>query len=77
MKGFVQDIEGLATRNGELRQGVYTAKHCQLIVMSLDAKVGRIPFSSSREADHDVPWPMATSAGVMRTVAEYQPGGTG
>lgn len=35
MKGFVQDIEGLAIRNGDFRQVVYTAKHCQLVVMSL------------------------------------------
>lgn len=38
MKGFVQDIEGLAIRNGEFRQVVYTAKHSQLVLMSLNAK---------------------------------------
>jgi mannose-6-phosphate isomerase-like protein (cupin superfamily) len=35
MKGFVQDIEGLAIRNHEFRQVIYTAEHCQLVVMSL------------------------------------------
>jgi len=35
MKGFVQDIEGLATRNSDFRQVLYTAKHCQLVVMAL------------------------------------------
>ena len=35
MKGFVQDIEGLATRNGKFRQVLYTAQHCQLVVMAL------------------------------------------
>jgi mannose-6-phosphate isomerase-like protein (cupin superfamily) len=35
MKGFVQDIEGLATRNEDFRQVLYTAKHCQLVVMAL------------------------------------------
>jgi len=38
MKGFVQDIEGLAIKNGEFRRVLYTAKHCQLVVMSLNPK---------------------------------------
>jgi len=38
MKGFVQDIESLAVKNGEFRQVVYTAKHCQLVLMSLKPK---------------------------------------
>src|SRR6476661_4087545 len=35
MKGFVQDIEGLAVKNNEFRRVLYTAKHCQLVVMAL------------------------------------------
>ena len=35
MKGFVQDIDALALKNNEFRQVLYTAKHCQLVVMSL------------------------------------------
>jgi mannose-6-phosphate isomerase-like protein (cupin superfamily) len=35
MKGFVQDIEGLATRNETFRQVLYTAKSCQLVLMAL------------------------------------------
>jgi mannose-6-phosphate isomerase-like protein (cupin superfamily) len=35
MKGFVQDIEGLAIKNDDFRQVLYTAKHCQLVVMAL------------------------------------------
>ena len=35
MKGFVKDIEDLTVRNVEFRQVLYTAKHCQLVVMSL------------------------------------------
>jgi mannose-6-phosphate isomerase-like protein (cupin superfamily) len=35
MKGFVQDIEGLATRNEEFRKVLYTAKSSQLVLMSL------------------------------------------
>jgi mannose-6-phosphate isomerase-like protein (cupin superfamily) len=35
MKGFVQDIESLAVRNTDFRQVLYTAKHCQLVVMAL------------------------------------------
>lgn len=36
MKGFVQDIEGLAVRNAEFRRVLYTAKNCQLVVMALE-----------------------------------------
>lgn len=35
MKGFVQDIESLATRNDEFRRVLYTAKNCQLVLMAL------------------------------------------
>lgn len=35
MKGFVQDIEGLATRNDEFRKVLYTARGCQLVLMAL------------------------------------------
>jgi mannose-6-phosphate isomerase-like protein (cupin superfamily) len=35
MKGFVQDIEGLATRNDAFRKVLYTAKYCQLVLMAL------------------------------------------
>jgi mannose-6-phosphate isomerase-like protein (cupin superfamily) len=35
MKGFVHDIEGLSTRNTEFRKVLYTARNCQLVLMSL------------------------------------------
>jgi mannose-6-phosphate isomerase-like protein (cupin superfamily) len=35
MKGFVQDIEGLAIQNDEFRKVLYTAKSCQLVLMAL------------------------------------------
>ncbi len=35
MKGFVQDIEDLAVKNLDFRRVLYTARHCQLVVMSL------------------------------------------
>jgi mannose-6-phosphate isomerase-like protein (cupin superfamily) len=38
MKGFVQDIEGLAVKNAEFRRVVYTAQHCQLVLMALQPK---------------------------------------
>jgi mannose-6-phosphate isomerase-like protein (cupin superfamily) len=38
MKGFVQDIEGLAVKNAEFRRVLYTAKHCQLVLMALKPK---------------------------------------
>jgi mannose-6-phosphate isomerase-like protein (cupin superfamily) len=38
MKGFVQDIEGLAVRNEKFRQVLYTAKNCQLVLMALKPK---------------------------------------
>jgi mannose-6-phosphate isomerase-like protein (cupin superfamily) len=38
MKGFVRNIEDLAVKNEEFRQVLYTAKHCQLVVMALKPK---------------------------------------
>ena len=38
MKGFVHDIEHLAIKNNEFRRVLYTAKHCQLVVMALKPK---------------------------------------
>ena len=38
MKGFVQDIESVAIENQDFRRVLYTAKHCQLVVMSLKPK---------------------------------------
>jgi hypothetical protein len=35
MKGFVQDIEGLATQNDEFLNVLYTARNCQLVLMAL------------------------------------------
>jgi mannose-6-phosphate isomerase-like protein (cupin superfamily) len=35
MKGFVQNIEDLASRNDEFRKVLYTAKSCQLVLMTL------------------------------------------
>jgi mannose-6-phosphate isomerase-like protein (cupin superfamily) len=35
MKGFVQNIEGLAVKNDRFRQVLYTAKNSQLVLMSL------------------------------------------
>jgi mannose-6-phosphate isomerase-like protein (cupin superfamily) len=37
MKGFVANIEQLALKNDYFRQVLYTAKNCQLVVMSLNA----------------------------------------
>ena len=47
MKGFVQDIEGLAVRNEEFRRVLYTAKHCQLVIMALKPKGRSGPKSTS------------------------------
>ena len=38
MKGFVQNIEDVAVKNNEFRRVLYTAKHCQLVVMALRPK---------------------------------------
>jgi len=35
VKGFVQDIEAIALKNRSFRHVLYTAMHCQLVVMSL------------------------------------------
>lgn len=36
MRGFVKDIEDLALANVEFRRVLYTAQHCQLVVMALE-----------------------------------------
>ena len=36
--GFVQDIESLAISNKQFRKVLYTAQHCQLVVMALKPK---------------------------------------
>ena len=38
MKGLVQNIESIAVENKEFRRVVYTAQHCQLVVMALKPK---------------------------------------
>jgi mannose-6-phosphate isomerase-like protein (cupin superfamily) len=38
MRGFVQNIEDLVVKNAEFRRVLYTAKHCQLVLMALKAK---------------------------------------
>ena len=43
MKGFVKDIEGLAVKNEEFRRVLYTARHCQLVVMALEPKEEKGP----------------------------------
>jgi mannose-6-phosphate isomerase-like protein (cupin superfamily) len=35
MTGFVKDIEDLAAKNTQFRQVLYTAAHCQLVLMAL------------------------------------------
>lgn len=35
MKGFVQNIEQIAVDNNDFRRVLYTAQHCQLVVMAL------------------------------------------
>ena len=35
MKGYVQDIEAVATHNEDFRKVLDTAEHCQLVVMAL------------------------------------------
>src|SRR5450830_85434 len=38
VKGFVQDIKGLAVKNNEFRRVLYTAKNLQLVAMALKPK---------------------------------------
>lgn len=37
MKGFVTNIERITLENGDFRRVIYTAKHCQLVLMSIAA----------------------------------------
>jgi mannose-6-phosphate isomerase-like protein (cupin superfamily) len=38
MRGFVKNIEAIAVKNEDFRQVLYTAKNCQLVIMSLKPK---------------------------------------
>lgn len=38
MRGYVQDIESIATGNKDFRRVLYTARNCQLVVMSLKSQ---------------------------------------
>jgi mannose-6-phosphate isomerase-like protein (cupin superfamily) len=38
MKGFVNDLESFTKKNEEFRRVIYTAKHCQLVLMALHPK---------------------------------------
>lgn len=38
MSGFVRDIEELAVKNDDFRRVLYTAQHCQLVLMALKPK---------------------------------------
>lgn len=38
MNGFIKNIEKIAETNQDFRQVLYTAKNCQLVVMSLKSK---------------------------------------
>jgi len=38
MKGFVQDIEGIAIGNADFRRALYTARNCQPVVIALEPK---------------------------------------
>ena len=38
MKGFIKDIESIAVKNEEFRRVLYTARNCQLVIMSLKPK---------------------------------------
>lgn len=38
MKGYVQNIDSVTVKNDAFRQVLYTAKHCQLVVMALKPK---------------------------------------
>lgn len=38
VRGYVQDIEGLAVKNEEFRRVLYTAENCQLVLMALKPK---------------------------------------
>ena len=48
MKGYVQDIEAVTVANRDFRRVLYTAEHCQLVVMALG------PSEEIGEEVHDV-----------------------
>ncbi len=64
MKGFIQDIEDAASRNRDFRRVVYTAKHMQLVLMSLK------PGEEIGEEVHDVDQLFRIEAGVGEVVID-------
>ena len=38
MKGFIKNIEDISVKNEDFRHALYTARNCQLVVMSLKPK---------------------------------------
>jgi hypothetical protein len=47
MKGYVHNIEKAARQNATFRTVLYTAKHCQLVVMSLSPVKTSVQRSTS------------------------------
>ena len=66
MKGFVQDIEGLAVKNNEFRRVLYTAKHCQLVVMALKQKEDESPRRRSGRRSTSLTSSFAWRRGAVR-----------
>lgn len=67
MKGFVQDIERLAVENDNFRRVLYTAKHCQLVVMSL------LPNEDIGEEVHHLDQFLRVEEGVGEAVLDGVP----
>ena len=77
MKGFVENIEGLATHNEQFRKVLHTATNCQLVLMALKpqeeigAEVHKLDQffrveQGSGEADLDgVRTPISTGVAVL------------
>ncbi|HVY67787.1 MAG TPA: cupin domain-containing protein [Patescibacteria group bacterium] len=77
MNGYVDNIERLALENNNFRRVVYTAKHCQLVLMSLlpGEEIGeevhevdqflRIEQGSGKAMLNDIPHDIADGSAII------------
>ena len=78
VKGFVQDIKGLAVKNNEFRRVLYTAKNLQLVVMALKPKeeIGAEVHKLDQFLRVEVGTGEAVLDGVRTPISEFQTSST-
>lgn len=64
MKGFVRNIEDMSEENTKFRQVLYTAKNCQLVVMSL------LPLEEIGAEVHELDQFLRVESGIGKAVLD-------